>query len=231
MTERDRVEIWLIRIDLPDHLATELEVLLDEAELERARALAQPASRRKFIAAHGAARVILGGHLGLPPASLRWRYGPRGKPGLVGTDVQMNLSHSGDLAALAVATRRCVGVDVQRVLTGLDTARMAGRYYPAAEARFVMAADGPDARADRFTRLWARKEACLKVTGDRLLPGLAQAVMGDDLADDYQATTALIREVRMPPGYRVAVGAEGTAHYSITRHWWPDPHGTQTGHE
>jgi 4'-phosphopantetheinyl transferase len=214
------VHVWLIRIDLPDPLVADLEVLLDEAECERARALAHLASRRRFIAAHGAVRVILGGRLGVPPASLRWRYGPRGKPRLVGADVQVNLSHSGALAALAVASRR-VGIDVQRVLTGLAPARMAVRYYPPAEARFVMAADGPAAQADRFTRLWVRKEACLKVTGGRLLPGLAQAVMGTGLADDYQAATALIREVRVPPGYHAAVAAEDAARYSITRRWWP----------
>jgi 4'-phosphopantetheinyl transferase len=211
----------MIRMDLPDLLLTDLEELLDDAERDRARSLAQLASRRRFIAAHGAIRVILGGRLGAPPASLRWRYGPHGKPRLAGTDLQVNLSHSGDLAALAVTSRRRVGIDVQQVLTSLATARMAARYYPPAEVRFVMAADGPTARADRFTRLWARKEACLKVTGGRLLPGLAQAVMDTGLAGDYQAPAALIREVRVPSGYHAAVAAEGGTRYGITRRWWP----------
>ncbi|MGD0556770.1 MAG: 4'-phosphopantetheinyl transferase superfamily protein [Streptosporangiaceae bacterium] len=220
MADQDRVQVWLIRTDPPDPVLADLAVLLDEAERERARTLAHPVSRRRFIAAHGAVRLVLGDCLGAPPASLRWRYGPHGKPGIAGTGVQVSLSHSGDLAALAIADRRRVGIDVQRVLTGLAATTMAARYYPPAEARFVMAAGGRTAQADCFTRLWARKEACLKVTGGRLLPGLAQSVMDTGLAGGYQAATALIRELPVPPGYRAAVAAEGTARYRITRRWW-----------
>jgi 4'-phosphopantetheinyl transferase len=213
--------VWLIWTDLPDSVAAGMERLLDEAERGRADALADLVSRRRFIAAHGAVRVVLGERLGVPPASLRWRYGPHGKPGLAGAEVQVSLSHSGGLAAVAIAGRRRVGIDVQQVVNGLAAARMAARYYPPAEARFVLAAGDPAARAARFTRLWARKEACLKVAGGRLLPGLAQPVMGADLVGGYQATAALIREFPVPPGYRAAVAAEGTARYSITRRWWP----------
>ncbi len=215
------IDIWLIRTDLPDPVVAELETLLDETERGRARALVHLVNHRRFIAAHGAVRVVLGDRLCTPPTSLRWRYGPQGKPEIAGTDIQVSLTHSGDLAALAIAGHRRVGVDVQEVLAGLTAARMAERYYSPAEARFVMAGGGPAAQADRFTRLWARKEACLKVTGGRLLPGLAQAVLGTGLADGYQAAAALIRDLRVPRGFRGAVAAEGSAPYRITRRWWP----------
>jgi 4'-phosphopantetheinyl transferase len=95
---------------------------------------------------------------------------------------------------------------------------MATRFYPPAEARFVMAGRGPAGQAGRFTRLWARKEACLKVTGGRLMAGLQQVV----LAGGYPQGTPLIRDLRMPPGFRGAVAAEGATPYRITRRWWPD---------
>ena len=80
----DVVEVWLIRTDLPDSVLAGLLPLLDDGERERADALIYPASRRRFIAAHGAFRVILGRRLGVPPASLRWQRGPHGKPELAG---------------------------------------------------------------------------------------------------------------------------------------------------
>jgi 4'-phosphopantetheinyl transferase len=214
----DLVEVWLIRTDLPDRVVADLGTLLDTGEQARAAALASPVHRRRFIASHGAARVILGHRLAVPAWSLRWRYGPHGKPELAGNELEVSLSHSGDLTAFALTSRRRIGVDVQRVLSGLDVNRMAARYFPPAEARFVRAARMPALRADRFTRLWARKEARLKVTGGRLVPGMKQAVTG---AGGANSGTALIRDLQVPPGFRGAVAAEDIASYRITCHWWP----------
>ena len=63
----DVVEVWLIRTDLPEHVLADLLPLLDDGERERAGALAYPDSRRRFIAAHGAFRVILGRRLWRTP--------------------------------------------------------------------------------------------------------------------------------------------------------------------
>jgi 4'-phosphopantetheinyl transferase len=214
------VDVWLIRTALPEPVLASLAELLDETELARARALRHPEHRGRFVAAHGVVRLILGDHLNEPPASLRWRHGPHGKPELAGTEIRVSLSHSGDLAALAVARLRRVGIDVQEVVGGAAVARMAARYFPPAEARFVMAGRGATGQADRFTRLWARKEACQKVAGGRLLPGLAEPVLGDGRSGGYQGATALIRDISVPRGFRGAVAAEGTAPYRVTRHRW-----------
>jgi 4'-phosphopantetheinyl transferase len=220
----DAVQVWLIGTELPDSVLAGLEALLDDDERERAGALLYPARRRQFIASHGAVRIILGRHLGLPPRSLRWRRGPHGKPELTGPGPrpQVSLSKSGGLAALAVAGNRRVGVDIQRLLADVDVARMARRFYPPLEAQFVTSAGGTARQVDRFTRLWVRKEACVKVSGGRLLPGLALPVLGTggSGADPARAPAApyLVRDLRVPCGFRAAVAAEGTHPFSITRH-------------
>jgi 4'-phosphopantetheinyl transferase len=221
----DAVEVWLIGTDLPDPVLEELGALLDDHERERARSLLYPARRRQFIASHGAVRLILGRRLGLSPGSLRWRRGPHGKPELSGPGPapQVSISKSGSLAALAVTQNRRVGVDIQRLLADLDVTRMARRFYPPQEARFVASAAGTAARVDRFTRLWVRKEACLKVSGGRLLPGLRLEVLGTGGtgADPARAHSGsyLVRDLRVPRGFRAAVAAEGPHPFSITRHW------------
>jgi 4'-phosphopantetheinyl transferase len=185
----DTVEVWLIRTDLPDRVLAGLEPLLDDTERQRAGALLQAAERGRFVAAHGAARLLIGAALGAPPAQLRWRYGPHGKPELTGpwTGAQVSLSHSGDLAALALTARRRVGVDLQRLLPGGDVAGMARRFYPPGDARFVLTGGGAAGRAERFTRLWTRKEACVKVGGGRLVPGLRLPVCSPDQIGADQA--------------------------------------------
>lgn len=219
----DVVEVWLIRTDLPEHVLADLLPLLDDGERERARALAYSDSRRRFIAAHGAFRVILGRHLGVPPASLRWHLGPHGKPELAMPGPRVSFSHSGDLAALATAPGRRVGVDIQQLLPRLDVTRMAARFYPRQEAEFVASAAGPARQVARFTRLWARKEAYVKVAGGRLLPGLEQVIPPSgvvvDGAGGPPGGPCLVRDVRAPRGYRAAVAAEGTRAYDVIRRW------------
>jgi 4'-phosphopantetheinyl transferase len=217
----DVVEVWLVRTDLPEDVLTGLLPLLDDGERERADALLYPASRRQFIAAHGAFRVILGRRLGVPPASLRWQRGPHGKPELAGPGPRISFSHSGDLAALATAPGRRVGVDIQQLLSGIDVTGMAARFYPRQEADYVVSAPGPTRQAARFTRLWVRKEACLKVTGGRLVSGLEQVIPRTGLVGPASASggPCLVRDVRAPRGYHAAVAVEGTCGYAIIRRW------------
>jgi 4'-phosphopantetheinyl transferase len=257
----DIVEVWLIRTDVPDSVLAELEALLDNDERQRAANFLFPARRRQFIASHGAVRVILGRHLGVPAGTLRWRRGPHGKPELAGPGLdaglaapelggpelggprlggprlggpgpQVSFSKSGNLAALAIGGDRRVGVDVQRLLADLDVTRMAQRFYPPQEALFVRSARGTAEQVDRFTRLWARKEACVKVSGGRLFPGLQLTVLrpgviGPDMAGT-PAAPYLVRDLRVPRGFRAAVAAEGMRPFSITRRWMHLPETTPT---
>jgi 4'-phosphopantetheinyl transferase len=224
----DVVQVWLIQTDLPAPVLAGLELLLDDAEQSRAAATRRGEHRRRFIAAHGIVRVIVGRHLAVPPGQLRWRHGPHGKPELAlpRTSLQVSLSHSGELAALALCSGRPVGVDIQRLTVGVDVTRMSERFYPPAEARFVAAAAEPAGQVSRFTRLWTRKEACVKVTGGRLLPGLKLPVRGNGMiAGDPGGPLPgpyLIRDVRVPRGFYAAVAIEGTRPFRVRTYSWPD---------
>jgi 4'-phosphopantetheinyl transferase len=223
----DTVHVWLIRLDLPPSVINGLAELLDEQERERAALLVHDSQRRRFAAAHGAGRVLLGRHLGVPPQRTEWSYGPEGKPELAApaAGARVNLSHSGELAALAVTHHRRVGIDVQQFPPGMDPARMAARFYPAAEARFVSAAS-PGEQLSRFVRLWARKEACLKVTGGRLMQGMRLPVRGSGsvVVRDPRGQlpgTVLVRDLPAPAGFGAAVALEDTRPFRMLRHTWP----------
>jgi 4'-phosphopantetheinyl transferase len=221
------VHVWLIRLDLPDELMATCAAVLDPAEQARAAALTHPGGRSRFTAAHGAVRMILGGHIGVPPARIAWEHSPKGKPEPAGTRARVSISHSGGLAALAIAGDRSVGVDLQQFPATLDPPGMAARFYPPPEARFV-AAGGSEGQMARFIRLWARKEACVKVGGGVLMQGLRLHVNGrgavvvtdpgGPLPGPY-----LVRDVPAPRRFRAAVAADGGSGYEVARHWWPDP--------
>ncbi|MFH8749173.1 4'-phosphopantetheinyl transferase family protein [Streptomyces rimosus] len=177
------VHVWRIPLSAPPHVVSELTAVLDPGERERGeRAL--PEERARSRIAHGAARLILGAYLGAPPERLRYTYGRWGKPALHGhPELCFNLSHSGGLALLAVASQRALGIDVERLPHPAGRAvRKAERWFPAEEAAYVRAGRDPDDAAARFTALWTRKEAWVKAAGGRMVQGLRLPV-GPGLRD------------------------------------------------
>jgi 4'-phosphopantetheinyl transferase len=186
--------------------------LLDAAEEQRYAGIRRPVEARRFVVAHGILRRIVAERLGTVDAlDVRWTYNANGKPGLVGAALQVNLSHSGDLAMVAVTTRRPVGVDLQQILPALDVAAMAERFYPEAEARIV--GDLPD----RFAELWVRKEALVKAAGDRLTRGLAVPVDGPSPRVVDHDGPFRVTDVEAPTGFRAAVALAGAEPFTVRR--------------
>jgi 4'-phosphopantetheinyl transferase len=209
----DEVRVWLVDADQPDAVVKRLHALLDEGERRRMAALRREEDRRRFVVAHGAVRTIVGRELSAPADQLCWLVGPHGKPELTGrwTGVHVNLSHSGDLDAVAISANRRVGVDVQQVLPTLDWAAMTARFLGAAEAAWV---DSPE----RFARVWTRKEALVKAHGGTLAKGLTLLVAGD--GDNRVVAGRRVQDVPAPAGYSLAVAAEGTAAYRVVCDRW-----------
>lgn len=196
--------------NLPAPMVSRLESVLDDVERARAGCLRWHADRRQYVVAHAAARHVVAQRLGIAPERVRWRRGPHGKPELDGGP-QVNLSRSGDLAAVAVCDERPVGVDVQVSATRLHPARLAARFYPADEAAYVAEAES----ADRFLRLWVRKEACAKAAGDRLLPWLSLPVREDRVPGPF-----LVADLPAPAGYHAAVALAGHGPYRTEIRRW-----------
>jgi 4'-phosphopantetheinyl transferase len=211
------VHVWSI------HIGAGQAAALTEEERARARAFAAAERRRHFVAARGASRQILGAYLGRPPSDLTWCAGPNGKPYLAlppgGPELHFNVSHSGDLALLAVTSRRPLGVDVERVRTGHDVPAAARRFFPAAEVDGLHAAP-PQRRGELYGRLWVRKEACVKAAGGRLGQGLALPVgtePGTVAVRDSGAARLggpwTVADLPVPAGYAAAVAVEGLDHF------------------
>jgi 4'-phosphopantetheinyl transferase len=205
-----RVEVWLVHTDQPAPVVSELESVLDDDERARANTFGWPAERRRYVVAHGAARCILAAHLGVRADDIRWRRGRRGKPELVGGGPHVNLSHSGELAALAICDDRPVGIDVQELSPGLRPGRMAERYFHADEAAHVAGS------VERFARLWVRKEACVKAAGGTLWPALSLPVLHDIVVPGPFRVT----DIPVPAGFRAAVALTGDRPYRTMLRTW-----------
>jgi 4'-phosphopantetheinyl transferase len=124
---------------------------------------------------------------------------------------------------VAIAVGRAVGVDLQLIAPGLDVVAMSARFYPPAEAAFVAAGGDEGARADRFTRLWCRKEAVVKSAGGRLWPNLKIAVLDGDVVGCAEPPGRhRVADVLAPAGFRAAVALAGAAPFAARTVAWPD---------
>ncbi len=218
------VQVWIVPADVsPEDEARCREVLGGE-ERARAAALVHAPDRRRFTVAHGALRMLVGREVGAPPAALTWTTGSYGKPVLTApwSALHTNLSHSGDFIAVAVSPARAVGVDVQHLVPGLDAVGMSERFFPPGEAAYVAAGGDADVRADRFARLWVRKEAVVKAAGGRLWPNLRIGVHRRDLVDCTEpAGRYRVADIAAPAGYHAAVALAGSAPYALEATDWP----------
>lgn len=116
-----------------------------------------------------ALREVLARYLDEEPDAIELRAGEHGKPALAdpSSPLRFNLSHSGDLALVAVTQGREVGVDIQKIKPRRNVA---------------------------FYKAWARREAIVKCAGTGLLappPPGPMAVQALDVASGFAAALAV----------------------------------------
>jgi 4'-phosphopantetheinyl transferase len=110
--EKDMVHVWRasLRVRVPAIDLHQLQATLTADEIHRAARFYFQKDRDHYIAGRGLVRAILGRYLDIAPGEIRFRYGLHGKPELDSSidrrDISFNVSHSHDLALIAVATAR-----------------------------------------------------------------------------------------------------------------------------
>jgi 4'-phosphopantetheinyl transferase len=214
------VHVWCLLLDPPAHQLEGFHASLSADERERAARYHFERHRRRFVACRGQVRQILGQYRDEPAAALRFRYGPRGKPALdmPGCDsaIEFNVSNSEDVALLAVARGRELGVDVERVREPRDFDALARQFFAQNEVKQLHALP-VDCRLEAFFNGWTRKEAVLKAVGTGLAfpldkvvvtlapdePARVVAYDGDSPSDWWLASLGPM------PGYVGAVAARG----------------------
>jgi 4'-phosphopantetheinyl transferase len=195
------VRLWYTLLDAPPERLADLYDRLDAAERARAARYCVPVVRRRFVAARGILRELLGAYLGESPAQVRFVPNAWGKPEPEGGP-PFNLAHSGDLALYAVADRE-VGIDVERVRPLEDPAGLAKRFFSPTEVEALQALS-PTLQRVAFFTTWVRKEAYVKARGE----GLHHPLKAFDVPVDPEAPPCLLEE-------RHAKGSERWTFYDL----------------
>jgi 4'-phosphopantetheinyl transferase len=157
------------------------EDLLSDTERARLESLRQVAARRRFTTATALLKVVVAEWGDGDPWKVRLHRrcpqcaGAHGPPEVVGSPLEVSLSHAGDRVAIALCAEAPVGVDVEQVIADVDVENMLGLVLSDAEHAGFRAVHGRSARTRAFFRCWTRKESVLKATKDGLrvpMPGL-----------------------------------------------------------
>jgi 4'-phosphopantetheinyl transferase len=189
------IHVWTLH--LPNVEATTLEPLLSPDERERASRYRFDHLRQSFVVTRAALRCLLARYFGGDPAAIRFDYGAKGKPALAGGGIEFSTTHSGDMAAFAIAKGCPVGIDLERIRPVSHMEEIARRFFYASEYTELMS-QPPAGRDAAFFRCWTRKEACVKVTGEGL----------SGLLDVPQCS---VQDLSLAPGYAAALAASSVA--------------------
>lgn len=166
-------EVAIVAVDLAnEQLRTpELLATLDDVEQSVAARFVRPGDRCRYEAAHVGLRVVLAAceRTGMAAVTIvrtacRRCGAPHGKPVLLDRpDVGFSLARAGTLALVAVAAGP-VGVDLEPV-DGRPPPNLVRSICTPGEVGALEAAGAPSANV---LRMWTRKEALLKATGEGL---------------------------------------------------------------
>lgn len=215
------VEVWRIGV----RGVRDVAGLLARDEAERAATFRFERDRESFVTTRGVLRTLVGSRLGIPPESVVFGYGPKGKPEVEG--LSFNVSHAGDMALAAFAGSGRVGVDVEEMRPDVEMRALARRFFTAAENDALARLSGPDF-VRGFYGCWTSKEAFVKAMGegvsfrlDRVETSVYPAPAGVLSLDGDPGGAAgwTLTAIECPDGYAGAIAVDAPGAEVVVRDW------------
>jgi 4'-phosphopantetheinyl transferase len=229
----DEVHLWRVDRMHRRHPPRGLWETLAPPELHKVGQFRSKADSTRYTTVRGALRHVLARYLGRSPRELVFRYGAHGKPELADGAIRFNVSHSGDLALLAVSATSDVGIDVEHIGAGAEKEDVEW-IFPAQTLRSLMELPQP-ARELAFLQGWTRMEAYSKARGEGLPSNLETfdqflwpCAIGNHLRreKDRERNGWWFHDFSPRRGYIAALTARGRGRH--VRYWkWPGPEGSR----
>jgi len=172
--EKGCVDLWSVPLSLADRAVETLIDFMSADELSSADRFISDKLRRRYIVAHAGLRLLLSRYTGIAAGALDFVFGPQGKPSLASplSGIAFNLSHSEEIAVVAIAATDRIGVDIERLREVADATAIARLFFSTIEESMLSAVAQAE-RSRAFLTCWTRKEAFVKALGGGLSVDLA----------------------------------------------------------
>lgn len=149
--------------------------LLNKEEQSRANQLKIENKRLQFVLTRGVLKDLLAEKLKLAPLEIKLNYAEHGKPFLSPEinpeNIEFNVSHSNDYAAIAISKNVKLGIDVEQIRSDMDFDNLAKRFFSKDEYEYLMSLE-KEGKQTAFFSIWSAKEAFIKAQGDGVSFGL-----------------------------------------------------------
>ena len=156
-----QVDLWLLNLYQSTHTFASI---LNSEETARAQRFIKPQHQQRFTVARGMLRILLGRYLQQDPSTLQFHFNKYGKPYLqTSSNIEFNLSHSNNLALLAIGQQYPLGVDIEYFSQRpfIDIAKI---MFSPNELEYLNNAS-PEQHTPIFFNIWTQKEAVIKACG------------------------------------------------------------------
>ena len=173
LLEKGSMHCWLV--DMPSYYSqvSQVEHVLSAEESARASRFVRPKDADNYRVSHSALRCILSRYVDLGPKDLIYNKSKYGKPSLEGGfPLSFNMSHSGDLALIAVSSVGQVGADIECGRENTEYMEIAERFFTQKECHWLEGVSGEGEKRESFLKLWACKESYIKATGRGMMEPL-----------------------------------------------------------
>jgi 4'-phosphopantetheinyl transferase len=161
-------------LDVSTDVVDELHLVLSGDERRRVARYTSPLQQRRATVRLARRRQTLAGMFAIAPDEVIMRSNAGGRPFALspaGASLGLSSSHCGGLGLMAVARGQQVGVDVEAASELPESSRFASWVATSLEARQIAALPRSE-QSNACLRLWTRKEAYLKATGEGIGAGL-----------------------------------------------------------
>jgi 4'-phosphopantetheinyl transferase len=186
LLDHSKIDIWCF--SLSENKTTTR--LLNSEELARANRFHFAQHRRRFINSRNVLKYVLSKYTDISASAIEFDFNAHGKPLLSNRPhITFNLSHSEDLALLAVGYHHPLGVDLE-YFSERDYLGIAKHIFSIREIDTLQQLS-PNLLPMGFFNLWAKKEALIKACGI----GLSYPTEQFDLPVLYSDNTELIDPV------------------------------------
>lgn len=165
------IHIWINYLNVHEARIKHLYPLLSIEEKERSERFKFYKHRKAFIASHGFMHMVLAYYIDTSKSGIHFTHTEYGKPFIKQQqnpdNIQFNLSHSKNMAILAVCKNNAVGIDMEYAQRKTDWLSISKRFFTESEQQKLFKLP-EDLQKNAFYQVWTRKEAHMKVTGKGL---------------------------------------------------------------
>lgn len=162
----EQIDVWLVDLQQDNKTVQRVYQLLNQDEQARADRFHFERHRRRSIVARASLRKILSTYQSaLTPTDWQFTYGEQGKPALIPEQnkqqLAFNVSHSHELALIAISKQHELGIDIEYFRADRAGLALAERFFSAQEVAYLQQLPTAE-QQPAFFAIWTRKEAFIK---------------------------------------------------------------------